>query len=148
MLTGRWERYVSTARTVAESSNCNPRKSMAALVIRGGKILAAAPNMKNHRGSIHAEANALARMTYQKRRPKGATVFVARFRQDGSFGNAKPCSNCIQFLKTHRVKDVVWTTANQTLEFCSLSELENDYLPHPTNESRQIKPQGLNGSKD
>ena len=138
MLSKKWKSYVAAARTVAESSNCNVRKSMAALVIRGGKILAAAPNMKNHRGSIHAEANALARMTYQKRRPKGATVFVARFRQDGSFGNAKPCANCIEFLKAHRVKDVVWTTAAQTLEFCSLADLENDYLPPLTNEARQF----------
>ena len=133
----RWERFISTARVTAESSNCYSRKRMAALIIKGGKILAAAPNKKNHRGSIHAEANAMARMFRQSNKPKGCKVFVARFRKDGSFGNAKPCANCIEFMRSHGIKQVSWTTPNQTIEVMPLYKMTSDYVPPSTRESNE-----------
>ncbi len=132
----RWERFIQVARITAESSNCYPRKRMAALVIKGGKVMAAAPNKKNHRGSIHAEANALARMQRQAHKPKGCKVFVARFRHDGSFGNAKPCATCIEFMRSHGIKQVAWTTSNQTIEVMPISIMTNEYTPPNTRESR------------
>jgi len=131
---GRWNRFIEAARTTAEASNCYPRKRMAALVIKGGKILAAAPNKKNHRGSIHAEANAMARMFRQSRKPKGCMVLVTRFRQDGSFGNAKPCANCLEFMRTHQIRQVAWTTNAQTIEILPLDLVTSDYVPPKTRE--------------
>ena len=132
---GRWNRFIEAARTTAEASNCYSRKRMSALVIKGGKILAAAPNKKNHRGSIHAEANAMARMARQKRKPKGCMVLVARFRQDGSFGNAKPCANCLEFMRAHQIRQVAWTTNAQTIEILPLDLVASEYVPPKTQES-------------
>lgn len=124
----RVHRHLDLLRKQAEHSNC--KVPMAALVLRGNKVVALGNNKKGHRASsLHAEMDALRQLRYQKRGAKGATVFVARFRHDGSFGNAKPCLNCLEHLSSHGVKDVMWTTARGTIEWQFLDQIETDYLP-------------------
>ena len=120
--------YLRLARRTCEESNCET--AMSATIVRGGSVVAVGYNRKGFRaGSLHAEMDALRQLRYQKRGAKGATVFVARFRHDGSFGNAKPCLNCLEHLSSHGVKDVMWTTARGTIEWQFLDQIETDYLP-------------------
>ena len=122
---------VEKLRDVQEESTC--RVQMAAMVVRGGKPIAIGNNKKGYRGgSLHAEVDALRQLLYQKRRGRGCTVIVARFRADGSYGLAKPCANCIEFMKSEGVSDVAWTTARGTIEIQSLREIENKYIPPTT----------------
>lgn len=119
--------FADKAREVVLKSNC--RNKMASVVFRSrGKPLAWGVNKKGYRGSsIHAEADALKQVRMQKKRANGANILVCRFRRDGSFGNAKPCINCIEMLNQAGIKKVAWTTANQTIEIARLEDLENDY---------------------
>ena len=119
---GRIERWLMTLREEQKKSNC--RVPMAAIVIRGNKVVAKSSNLKGHRGSsLHAETAALRQLRYQKRGAQGATVFI------GSMGNAKPCANCIEVLRLQGIKYVMWTTIKQEVEMTSIEQLENDYLP-------------------
>lgn len=125
---GRIERWLATLREEQKKSNC--RIPMAALVIRGNKVVAKSSNLKGYRGSsLHAETAALRKLRYQKRGAQGATVFIGRFRHDGSLGNAKPCANCIEVLRLQGIKYVMWTTIKQEVEMTSIEQLENDYVP-------------------
>jgi pyrimidine deaminase RibD-like protein len=127
----RFDYLVERLREVQEESNC--RVPMAAMVVRGGRPIAIGNNKKGYRGcSLHAEVDALRQLRYQKRRGRGCTVVVARFRADGSYGLAKPCANCIEFMKSEGVSDVAWTTARGTIEIQSLREIENKYIPPTT----------------
>jgi hypothetical protein len=42
----------------------------------------------------------------------GSTVYVARLRKDGSFGNAKPCSTCRRMLRSKRVTRAFYTLSD------------------------------------
>jgi len=127
----RFDLLVEKLRDAQEESNC--RVPMAAMVVRGGRPIAIGNNKKGYRGcSLHAEVDALRQLRYQKRRGRGCTVIVARFRADGSYGLAKPCANCIEFMKSEGVSDVAWTTTRGTIEIQSLREIENKYIPPTT----------------
>jgi len=127
----RFDLLVEKLRDAQEESNC--RVPMAAMVVRGGRPIAIGNNKKGYRGcSLHAEVDALRQLRYQKRRGRGCTVIVARFRADGSYGLAKPCANCIEFMKSEGVSDVAWTTARGTIEIQNLQKIETEYVPATT----------------
>jgi tRNA(Arg) A34 adenosine deaminase TadA len=56
--------------------------------------------------AIHAEARLC------KKLGRGAVVYVARTRKDGSLALARPCINCIQIMTSYKVKAVFWTIDN------------------------------------
>ena len=103
---GRIQRWLMTLREEQQKSNCHV--PMAAIVIRNNKIVAKSSNIKGYRGSsLHAETAALRKLRYQKKGTEGASVFIGRFRHDGSMGNAKPCANCIEVLKLQGINDCI-----------------------------------------
>lgn len=51
----------------------------------------------------HAEARLARKLD------RGAVVYVARIRADGSFGSAKPCANCEKVLRQKGVKKVYYS---------------------------------------
>ncbi len=65
----------------------------------------------------HAEAR------LSRKLDRGATVFVARWRRDTKdWALAKPCDNCMNILKRHKVKRVVYTVGPnkyETLRFAA-----------------------------
>ena len=127
---GRIQRWLMTLREEQQKSNCHV--PTAAIVIRNNKIVAKSSNIKGYRGSsLHAETAALRKLRYQKKGTEGASVFIGRFRHDGSMGNAKPCANCIEVLKLQGIKYVMWTTINETVEMAAVDEIANDYVPRP-----------------
>lgn len=44
---------------------------------------------------------------------RGAIVYVARVRADGSFGNAKPCANCEKVLRQKGVKKIYYSLGDE-----------------------------------
>lgn len=50
----------------------------------------------------------------------GATVFVARILRDGTWANAKPCSLCMNRLRSQRVRRVFYTTGPASYGVLSL----------------------------
>jgi tRNA(Arg) A34 adenosine deaminase TadA len=111
-------------------SNC--RIPMVAFLLRNGKPITYGVNKKGYRGSsIHAEMDCLKKVRFQKRRAKNATMFIARFMKNGKTGLAKPCSNCLEILKTMGIKSVAWTTRKQTVEIARIEDIDTDYLTRP-----------------
>jgi deoxycytidylate deaminase len=111
-------------------SNC--RVPMVAFLLRNGKPISYGVNKKGYRGSsIHAEMDCLKKVRFQKRRAKNATMFIARFMKNGKTGLAKPCSNCLEILKTMGIKSVAWTTRKQTVEIARIEDIDTNYLTRP-----------------
>jgi len=54
----------------------------------------------------HAEARISTRIDH------GSTVFVVRVRNNGEFGLAKPCENCMRFLRSKKVKKIYYTISS------------------------------------
>tara|TARA_R110002012_G_scaffold319529_1_gene540511 strand:- start:8216 stop:8653 length:438 start_codon:yes stop_codon:yes gene_type:complete len=123
-----FKNLTNIGRKRAKKSNCH--YPMSALVLRNGKIVASGVNKKGFRGtSIHAEIDALRQLRYNKKRAKGSTMFISRHTKAGLYANAKPCANCLEVMKMVGVKQVAWTTKNQTVEIANLEDIKTDYLP-------------------
>ena len=63
-------------------------------------------------GPIHAEVSALLPLLHKKYNTnlKRAVVYVYRERSDGSLGLAKPCSRCMEVIKSCGIKKLKYTT--------------------------------------
>jgi len=96
----RHSKYMQLAIRMAEKSES--LFQMSAVIIRGGSVIGCAPNSKDENG--HAELRAL----NISGDTKGATVYVARLKRDGSCGISKPCPMCWSALNNAGVKKVVF----------------------------------------
>lgn len=118
---------LESAKEKQLESNC--RFPMVAFLLRNGKPISYGVNKKGFRGSsIHAEMDCLKKVRFQKRRAKNATMFIARYMKNGRTGLAKPCSNCLEVLKSMGIKRVAWTTKNQTVEIARIEDIDTNYL--------------------
>lgn len=84
----------------------HPQFRHAAIVLRGGSLLATGVN----RNGLHAEVHALRILWPGKR--AGTTVISVRTRRDGSFAMARPCRSCWAYMSRAGVKTVIYTTWN------------------------------------
>lgn len=106
---------------IAESTalNSDHRQKMAAIIVKGGKILGTGHNQSKpreiHMGyySTHAEVSAL----LNSGDTSGATMYVFRFLRRGGLGMAKPCPLCRTLLKLNNIKRVFYTTSNPDILF-------------------------------
>ena len=66
--------------------------------------------------SIHAEADAIikARMNNLKYQLNDATLYIARMKNNGNIGCAKPCNFCLKFIIKHKLKKVCFTIDNNS----------------------------------
>ena len=55
---------------------------------------------------VHAEARLARKLD------RGATVYLARIRRDGSFAMSKPCSRCMATLRARNVAKVVYSISD------------------------------------
>jgi len=118
-------------RIHGEDYNENIQHRHAAVVVKGGRVLAVGRNRaKTHPDSIfyedgqrilksiHAELDAISRVK-NKEQLRGATIYVARLGRAGSPGMSCPCKMCQQLINKHGLKRAIFTTeyGSGTLEF-------------------------------
>ncbi|SRR6266498_2291505 len=99
---------IRLAQKLTETLSCH-RFKHAAFVIKGGSIIAMAPN--HHR---HAEVAALSKLWPSKR--KGTTVLSLRVTRSGLLAMAKPCEKCMRFMLTHGVRKIMYSTSEREIE--------------------------------
>lgn len=98
----------SAIKTCQKSNHKQHRH--AAFVVSGGAIVA----FKSNFNKVHAEVRALECLWPSMR--KGTKVYSIRFRKDGTFGNAKPCPKCEEYLRQNGVKTVFYTNTEGRLQ--------------------------------
>jgi deoxycytidylate deaminase len=98
-------RWMKLAHKLSQDS-CHGREKMAAVMVRGGAVVALASNHKRWFG--HAELRLLSRV----RNAAGSTVYVMRINKRIS----KPCSICREELIKRGVKDVVYINEHGSVE--------------------------------
>lgn len=124
----RHDKYLRLAESQAQKSRYG-RWPMGAVLVRGGRVIAAAPNnLRNEPGlaglplencSIHAEAAVLR----QVNKP-GGTMYVARLTRGGARALARPCRRCKQLLVEAGIRNVVWTINPDSWGFTDLRDME------------------------
>jgi deoxycytidylate deaminase len=95
------------------------RFKVGAVAVSGGRVIGVTCNKsRNHptvledkdiksQAGICAERRLLAILG---KKVKGATIYVARARKDGSFGLSEPCSRCRKALNDADIKKVVYSS--------------------------------------
>ena len=106
-------RWLNLAFRKSSLSN-HPRHKMAAVVVRGGAVLSAVPNLS--RRWCHAEARCLARARgADSNGARGATIFVVH----GKGNCSKPCPRCEALIREAGIKKAVYFgTSGQIIEEC------------------------------
>lgn len=107
-------RFVDEIKKLAQKSQMKFR--LAAVVYDGEEIISTGYNRPfvTHRlankgyCSIHAEVDALRRLTEQRDSEK-LSMYVVRIKRDGSFGNSKPCSKCAAEIRMAGIRTVFFT---------------------------------------
>lgn len=92
------------ARVLSKKSNHRWARHVA-IVVRGGAVVAVAHN----HDTTHAEVAALNRLWPSERR--GTRVWSLRVTRSGLFRLARPCDNCMRYLRESGVKTVYYTTS-------------------------------------
>jgi cytidine deaminase len=73
-------------------------------------------------GTCHAEIDAV---MHSMTDVKGYSIFVYRETRDGKLANAKPCPQCVQFLKENGIKYAYWTM--EKFPFFAYDTIDNLY---------------------
>jgi len=103
-------------RAAKEASKSSERHQVGAVLVKGGRIIAMAPNLtikslhfnpKSY--SKHAETRALIKRKHHQDLD-GCVCYVVRLRKEQSYGLAKPCPNCESALKEAGISAVFYTT--------------------------------------
>jgi deoxycytidylate deaminase len=53
----------------------------------------------------HAEVDAILKLKGRT----GTCIYVLRYMQNGSYGNAKPCNDCMNFIRKNGIKFIIYT---------------------------------------
>lgn len=94
---------------------CEKQHRHAAIVLRGGCIIARGYNHDRY----HAEVAALGSLWPSERR--GTRVVTLRVRRDnGKVGMAKPCENCMRYMRANGVKSIVYSDRDGSLQTIKL----------------------------
>lgn len=93
--------YIKMA--IKEAAKARHHHQLAAVLVRGGKIISIAHNHSH----VHAEHAALNRAW--RSGTEGATMFVIRVKRSGMIGLAKPCKMCVDRMMQAGVRKVVYT---------------------------------------
>lgn len=103
--------FLKYAARVAATSEC--AKQHAAIVFKGGAVQACASNTPED----HAEVRALNNMfTYGLEDMDHLTLLSIRLSRQGLLRNAKPCINCVKYMREHGVKTVLYSTETGEIE--------------------------------
>jgi deoxycytidylate deaminase len=95
------------------------RFKVGAVAVTGGRVIGTTCNKgRNHptiledddiktQAGICAERRLIGILGYKV---KGATIYVARVKKDGSFGLSKPCERCKKALNDAEIKRVIYSS--------------------------------------
>jgi deoxycytidylate deaminase len=120
MIVNIFNRYLRSAIDVMkEVDKGHLEYNLAAVLVSGGRILSIGYNKAGHRGlveaykhhpwaNIHAEVDAVLQVR-RKIDLTGSKIYVARSRDDGSVGHARPCDMCQAILKAYGIKRAYYT---------------------------------------
>lgn len=105
--------YFEIAGRMATSKDDRRTYRIGCLAIRndGAKVRARNESSRVPTPYAHAEARISTRIDH------GAIVYIARVKNNGEFGMAKPCKNCIRFLRSKKVKRAYYTTGASSWGF-------------------------------
>ncbi len=139
-------KYIDNAINVANDSELIQKHG--AIVVSGGKIVSKAYNsyapvykfngINNHKGSGHAEANALkeyyknirgnARRKNKYMLRSKIDIYVVRVNRLGELMNSKPCYHCTRMLKMLGIRRVYYSDNNGNIVCERVSELSNTHI--------------------
>jgi deoxycytidylate deaminase len=111
------DRFLRRAEAVAIDSS-HPRWKLGVVVVRGSRIVASANNIQKNAPhileggpgtSVHAEINALRKLTYQADRAEGCTLYVVRVSRQGSRRLARPCLRCYKSIASAGIRSIVYS---------------------------------------
>lgn len=94
--------WLSLARRLTSKSR-HAKQRMAAVIVRGGRVLAHAVN--DPRWGRHAELRAIQQVIDLR----GATIYIARC---SGHRVAKPCATCASAIRSAGIRTVVYTTVD------------------------------------
>ena len=100
---------INTARKLRKYST-HENYPMVAFVIRGGSIISSGVNhysVYKHPFTTHAEVDAAQRVRDDL---SGAKVVVVRFLKNNHIADAKPCDECVKYLRNRGIRRVKYTT--------------------------------------
>lgn len=126
MFSKRDIQYFDVATALAKVSTHHKAK-LGAVIVQDREVVSTATNVAkshpmqmkynklrnmegdNHRHFIHAELNAIIKTT-DKRKLKGASIYVSRICKSKEFGMARPCAACLQAIIDHGINHIFYTT--------------------------------------
>jgi deoxycytidylate deaminase len=102
-----------------EALKAEMRHRVAAVVVRGGRIISSSYNQRRHvnlpdawmnrEDTVCAERAALLKCMNTA---KGGTLYVGRYTQGGKFRLAKPCEACLRMMNDLGIRRVFYTDNN------------------------------------
>lgn len=106
-------RFLKNAKKASLNSN-HHLHSIGCTLVKGGRIigtgfniLKTSPRSPNRFFSIHAEVKAI---LSAKTDITGATAYIFRQTKDGTMALARPCQSCFDFLISHGIKNIVYSS--------------------------------------
>ena len=126
MLSKRDMQYFAVATALAKVSTHHKAK-LGAAIVSDREVISTATNVAkshpiqrkynyfrnmegdNHQHFLHAEINAIIRVQ-DKRRLKGASIYVGRVCKDRVFAMARPCPACMKAIVDFGIKNIFYTT--------------------------------------
>ena len=98
-------KYMQLAAQIAVLKDDNRTYRHGAVGIRNDGVIVCSSNGNptEPQPRHHAEARVLRKMS------KNGTLYVVRVLKDGSWGNSKPCHNCMKRLKSKGIFKVCWS---------------------------------------
>lgn len=96
----------------------------------GGKIISYGENHVSGNKSIHAEIaaiNYLLKNCFKQRKFSRLKLVVYRIKSDGTYGNSKPCQNCIQTLKMYGLKSVLYSNESGNFVCEKIRHIQNNH---------------------
>lgn len=99
------------------------RHRLGAVITKGGSVISTGYNeirytREYRQHTLHAEASAILKVLKSRRLDllANAEIYVSRVRPNGSIGLSKPCSNCMDLIKSVGISRIHYTTDYGTIE--------------------------------
>lgn len=105
-----------------QANNSSYYFKVGAVIVKGNRVLATGFNKIAHcrvndfKNSRHAEMDAILKLINHKEGLSslaGSTIYVSRITKSG-VGLARPCPKCMELIKSVGIREIVYTTENQT----------------------------------